>query len=405
MNLIEYLGQDGKEDGITWDEVGAKFNITGNAARKRWNRLKSMDIAEEIKPEKVLDGISAFMDSLVVPDGLVVNSVWQDAKGEYKCSFKAKTDDPVIDAGIDYDKKIKDLVTKYVPKSFMVDTEKSLEGYSEEILLFFGSDKHIGAAMDKDGVYDIPYDESVFRRRLNYCAQHIIDKSRLNGGYQDVMVFDLGDALDGYEGHTTRGGHALPQNMTSEEQWDVYVESHLDFFQTLVENDVGEYIHFYGISNANHDGAFGYTAMRALAEILKERYQGRVITDVTKDFIGHFNIETKNGTIHYLVTHGKDKKYMNRGFPLHMNDKTEIWLNNYLKDRGILGEKVVVVKGDLHQCAMQGLTHFEYINVPSIFGSSDWIVHNFGPTDPATYFEVIDGNGQRQQTFLSLKSA
>ena len=48
----------------------------------------------------------------------------------------------------------------------------------------------------------------------------------------------MGDNLDGFNAQTTRGGHALPQNMTDEESFDTYVNVHKIFFDSLVENNM-----------------------------------------------------------------------------------------------------------------------------------------------------------------------
>ena len=48
MDLIEYLTENkGKPDNKTWDELGLRFGISGNAARKRWSRHIE-DVSEEI---------------------------------------------------------------------------------------------------------------------------------------------------------------------------------------------------------------------------------------------------------------------------------------------------------------------------------------------------------------------
>ena len=44
------------------------------------------------------------------------------------------------------------------------------------------------------------------------------------GAFYSIYVCDLGDAVDGWNGYTTRGGHKLPQNMSNKEVFETYVE-------------------------------------------------------------------------------------------------------------------------------------------------------------------------------------
>ena len=73
-----------------------------------------------------------------------------------------------------------------------------------------------------------------------------------------------------------------------------------------------------------------------------------------------------------------------------------------VKHWGLFGEHVSFIKGDLHQAGYEKKPNFDYINVPSVFGSSDWMINNgFPRATPGAYFEHISGLG-RTTGFIEL---
>ena len=67
---------------------------------------------------------------------------------------------------------------------------------------------------------------------------------------------------------------------------------------------------------------------------------------------------------------------------------TENYINEYIRYYGIKGN-VLVVKGDLHQDALSNGKQFSYRNVPSLFGSSKWIMSNYGFTKPGVGYDIL----------------
>ena len=82
---------------------------------------------------------------------------------------------------------------------------------------------------------------------------------------------------------------------------------------------------------------------------------------------------------------------MFKNLPLTLDVKTENFINEYLDNKQIFGNKVVFVKGDLHQSATTYGRRFTYKSVGSLFGSSEWIHKNFGNTPACTDYSIIDG--------------
>ena len=101
-------------------------------------------------------------------------------------------------------------------------------------------------------------------------------------------------------------------------------------------------------------------------------------------FIGEFKL----GDITYVMCHGKDNKDMKNGLPLDLNDKTENFINQYINYYGLKGN-IHALKADLHQNALSTAKRFTYRNVPSLFGSSKWIMSNYGLTEPGVGIDIF----------------
>ena len=116
------------------------------------------------------------------------------------------------------------------------------------------TDVHVGMDTDSTGnsMYAVEWNKEAI---LNEARSMV--RETLKTKESSVLVVDeLGDFLDGYNAQTTRGGHALPQNMTNEEAFDCALEFKLIVLKGLVTHY--DQIKFNNICNDNHAGAFGY---------------------------------------------------------------------------------------------------------------------------------------------------
>ena len=86
----------------------------------------------------------------------------------------------------------------------------------------------------------------------------------------------------------------------------------------------------------------------------------------------------------------RDDTDMSNGLPLILNDKTEKYIDNYIRYYKINTPFTSVVKGDLHQSNNQYGKNFRYKNVMSLYGSSKWIHTNFGNTPAGCDYEILD---------------
>ena len=250
-------------------------------------------------------------------------------------------------------------------------------------VMIYLSDMHIGAYVSQEGVYDNQYDELEVNRRLGVVLKKLENIENID----DIIIFNLGDAIDGYDSKTTRPAstHILPQNMSNKEQAQVLMRQMLGFF-THIKKEIGHrHIYFYSVGHSNHGGDFEHSIMTALSISLDAM---GILSHVSTRPIDHFTVRGK--TIIYM--HGKDNLDQFRGFPLVINERTELYLNEYIYNNSISGE-ILVVKGDLHQSATSFGKLFKYKSVGSLFGSSNWIHANFGQTKWCCDYTIIDNEG------------
>lgn len=254
---------------------------------------------------------------------------------------------------------------------------------NKNTVLIYLSDMHIGAYNSNEGVYENPYDEQEVVKRLNKVFNRISNIKEID----QLVIFNLGDAIDGYNSKTTResSSHILPQNMSNKEQCQVYIRVMTNFFNNIQNTIKYNELKFYSVGHSNHGGDFEYSINIALSHILDSKGISSVISSKPLDFF-----KLGNKTIVY--GHGKDNSDQFKNFPLTVNEKLENYMNEYLYMNDIHGE-VLVVKGDLHQSATTRGKRFIYKSVSSLFGSSNWIHANFGFTPWGCDYSIIDYEG------------
>ncbi len=258
-------------------------------------------------------------------------------------------------------------------------------------LFIYGADKHIGALTKDDSIYKNNYDREEIKNRIVKATLRNIEKSvKYFGNFESLYIMDLGDALDGFNAKTTGGlrgtsSHTLPQQMNNREQHDFYVEVHKDLFDNIMLKSYAKNIYFIATSNSNHGGDFEYGAMRNLETYLNLKYP------VIKTFVNYkpFN-HFVFGEHAIIFGHGKDMEDMKSGLPLNLNDKTEVFLNDYIDSNDLSDYHISVVLADLHQSAENYGKNFRYKRVLSQYGSSKWMHTNFGSGSPGLSFEVYD---------------
>lgn len=271
--------------------------------------------------------------------------------------------------------------------------KKDVKLSNEKALFIYTSDKHIAAYVNEtEAIYKNTYGAYSYRARMTAILYEVNYLVETFGKFKDIFIIDLGDRMDGMNAQTTRGGHKLPQNMTDKEAFETAISVERKFYDVLFQSNCAE--HYKIISNAcsNHGGIFDYMVSRALEMYINTAYPF-VKTSIQEKFMDHIEY----GKHIIVFTHGKDTEDMKHGFPLHMNDKTENYINKYLMYNKINPEdkKVSVVKGDLHKDTSETTYNFRYRNVLSLFGGSKWIGTNFGPTKAGCSFDIVEHSTER----------
>ena len=265
---------------------------------------------------------------------------------------------------------LEELVKKHIKP---VDVSKSIEIEDKnDFDMLTYSDAHIGMETNPDNkaMYSIEWNRQSALRDCHRMIQATIE----NQSSTTLVVDELGDFLDGYNQQTTRGGHALPQNMSNEEAFDVALEFKMALIDGLVNHY--DFIMINNICNDNHAGSFGYFVNKAFKDICSVKYPNVEINNYTK-FINHYYIDNTC----FVITHGKDDSSLKFGFKPHLDAKGIEKIDQYLKQNDVYkhANKIVFKKGDSHQSLIDMCTSddFYYVNYPALSPSSMWVQNNF----------------------------
>ena len=241
------------------------------------------------------------------------------------------------------------------------------------------SDLHVGAYNTPEGYLNMPEsNEAEINRRFDKIIKELRHKR-----WERVVVLNLGDSIDSYRKMTTSMTHQLPCIYSDREIATMYMRIMLRFFNQL--SQIFNKVEYCSIGSGNHSGDYGWLCDIALSQQLSNI---GVSAYVSNNEIDNININN----ISFIFLHGKAQanKGQFKGFPLNLNEKTQCWFNDFFADTDLnLLENKVVLKGDLHQFSINSVSSFDYINCPSLYGSSTYIVSNFGYTKwGCAYIEV-----------------
>lgn len=326
------------------------------------------------------------------------NSTWNNGKNQlYAVSLKLEPKNDIkVENNLDnYFESVKKLITekKQLPKSNSVYV---LDNYSNKKSLFiYLSDSHVGALTESDSLYENYYTADVFKSRIDKLFEEVCVLKNTHGKFDNIFVLNLGDCIDGFNAQTTRGGHTLPQNLSNKQQFEVYTNTIIRFFDKLFESNLANNLKFYSVGDSNHAGDLEYVLNRTIEIYLNATYPN-IETKVFDKFLGHFQY----GENTIILTHGKDGKNMKFGLPLQLTDKAEMGINDYIFMNDIRSKSITVVKGDLHQSAVQYGKRFKYKNVMSMYGASAWISANYGSSSSGIDMEVISEDGNSSMNYV-----
>jgi hypothetical protein len=250
------------------------------------------------------------------------------------------------------------------------------------------SDDHVGLEPNpnNNGLFNYEYNGDVYKKSYEKVFKSVIKEFSTWGKFDLVMLDNLGDEQDGYNGFTTRGGHALDQNMSNTEVFETCVDVKVRFLKSLIESNVAKKIILRKVVNDNHSGDFGHIINITVRKIINLLYS----TDIVEvETLNRFLEHRTYGDHCFILTHGKDKKSMFKGLPLQLNDKTINFINDYINHYKINSKYIHVEKGDLHQIGYNKCNTFDYRNFMSFAPPSSWVQHNFGDCYSGYSIQVI----------------
>lgn len=266
---------------------------------------------------------------------------------------------------IDFD----EIISKHI-EPVPVKVEKQYNHYDFDVLTY--SDVHIG--MDTNSKGNSMYATEWNAEEVIKASDEIVRKLVQNQKSDLLIVDELGDLLDGFNGKTTRGGHDLPQNMTNEEVFDTALKFKMNILDKLIYHY--QEIRFNNICNDNHAGSFGYFVNSAFKSLAEQKYRNVKVNNY-RNFISHYFVND----ICFVITHGKDDSTLKFGFKPHLDTKQIQKIDQYLKQNNVykIAKKIIFKKGDSHQTLfdMAGSDDFYYYNYPALSPSSQWVQNNF----------------------------
>ena len=270
----------------------------------------------------------------------------------------------ITEESIDFDK----VMLKYAKPIKLTPTIKYTGVFTFDRLVY--TDVHIGMTTNKNGhsLYGGKWDEGEIEQRLTLMVAHVLETKKGN----TLIIDELGDFMDGWDGETTRKGHTLPQNMDNEKAFDVGLGFKIKLIDNLAEHY--ERIICNNICNDNHAGSFGYVVNSSFKKFIEIRYSNVIVNNLRR-FINHYTY----GKNCFILTHGKDDKHLKFGFKPILETKQIEKISNYIKEYKLHDYIIEFSKGDSHQKIFDESTsdEFDYYNYPAFSPSSEWVQTNF----------------------------
>jgi hypothetical protein len=288
------------------------------------------------------------------------------------------------DFGVDIPDDIKPELIKAKPQS-----SKSINLYLADIHL--GSYTVSGSLYEENNNYG--FDEA--KQRLT----QIIYKVGELGFMETINIVLLGDNVDccGFTGLTARQDHVMPSNMDAREQGNKFIELMDWFITSIVKNEMANNVSVYSVPTGNHSGNFEYMCNKALMFYLNSRFP-EIKTQLWENYYGSFE---QNSHVFYCM-HGKDDAFMKRPFPLVIDDKSKVLLYEWLMNNGEYRSNIHFIKGDLHSNALSSCKRFDYRNVLSLYGASDYSNYNYSQNSYGVSYDLMIGTNLVRGTFENL---
>ena len=271
-------------------------------------------------------------------------------------------------------------------------TPQIIEEETNKSMIIYLADMHIGAKCESNTLYPNNYDFNEIQRRLSSLLISISGFGHLD----ELNICLLGDSLDGMDNQTARRDHYMPQGMDNMEQINSFLTLMVSFVDAC--RKLANSIKVYCVKCGNHGGMWEYTANLALKNIIEKSFSDIEFT-LFNDYFGYFYHKHHC----YVICHGKDEKFMKRPMPLNLDDRTKVMLNEWLTNNELIySEDIHIVKGDLHSNALSSCLTFDYRNVLSLFGASDYSNYNFSRNSYGVSYDLFIGYNRTIGTFENI---
>lgn len=283
--------------------------------------------------------------------------------------------------------ELKEKIRALFPKNISPFPVPNIKNPSDKVLMVYIGDDHCGLIL-KDSQYGNEQSEEVYRGRLNEVYNQIVN---LNTTFSKIYIISLGDELDGYNGFTTRGGHQLG-SASNKEQFDIYVNSRVEFYNKLFTSSLAEKFVIVNQNNSNHTGkGLSYMANRAIEMYLEQAFSNVYVINTDKLIQV---IEVGNHV--FGLVHGKDDTHQKNPMPLNLDAKTDAYMFEFYDKQGYSPSKdwIHTIKADIHKYNVNMGKHGRYVNIPSISSGSNWIEANFGNSKPGVLMEIVNPNSE-----------
>lgn len=256
---------------------------------------------------------------------------------------------------------------------------------SEKALNVVISDAHVGMC-PKGGMFAYEYNAEVYKEKMKGVFSNIVKEYETHGHFEEIVISNLGDQEDGWMEQTTRGGHNLPQNMRPSEIFNACTTAHVELVESIVAMGITNKVILRSCTNDNHSGVFADVVATGTKMIINKMFSDDVVeVDILDDFV---SLRTF-GNHAFLLTHGKDKDHMKRGWTLQLNDGMKNKVNEIIDYLEIKEPYIHVLKGDLHQIGYERTSRFDYRNYCSFAPPSPYVQSNFGISYSGYSIQVI----------------
>ena len=162
-------------------------------------------------------------------------------------------------------------------------------------LILYPSDWHIGCYLNPNSTFYHPYDIEEIKNRIYKSVNTFSDQF-----FDEIIIANLGDTIDGFGGQTTRGGHVLPQIPEGDKQiYNWFIEA-MTYLFDLIHNNIGfNKIRYYSVGESNHGGTGEWLCQKSLENLLLKRYP-KVEVHISDQVYDIFKVYNE----HFIISHG-----------------------------------------------------------------------------------------------------